>query len=246
MAVADPEALAVEALAMAARPASWVAAAQRLEAFARAFDFEHIVYLSLRPEATSDGRPILVSTFPVDWECRYLESDPMTTDPVVRMVRDRYLPFDWAGFGAEDAAALAPYFESDGRPHPARQGLTVPIHGPDGAAALLSATAGREAALWQIDVPTLQSQLQMFGWEFHRAIERLRELASGGGAETLPTPREIEVLRWAAAGKTARETALLLGLTAQTVEGYVRDAVRRLGCRNKTHAVAEAVRRRLI
>jgi DNA-binding CsgD family transcriptional regulator len=60
------------------------------------------------------------------------------------------------------------------------------------------------------------------------------------------SPREREVLRWAASGKTMWETSVLLGLSEQTVQTYMRDAIRRLGCINKTHAVAEAVRQALI
>jgi len=58
--------------------------------------------------------------------------------------------------------------------------------------------------------------------------------------------REIDVLSWAAKGKTANETAVILGLGRETVTSHMTSACRRLGAANKTHAVALAVQRRLV
>ncbi|MCL3882677.1 helix-turn-helix transcriptional regulator [Marivita sp. GX14005] len=58
--------------------------------------------------------------------------------------------------------------------------------------------------------------------------------------------REAEVLLWAAHGKSAWETAQLLGLREATVKFYVRKACVRLGVKNKTHAVAIALTHNLI
>ena len=52
------------------------------------------------------------------------------------------------------------------------------------------------------------------------------------------SPREKEVLLWAGRGKSAWETAQLLGLSESTVKSYIRNACGRLGVKNKTHAVA--------
>ena len=51
-------------------------------------------------------------------------------------------------------------------------------------------------------------------------------------------PREKEVLLWAARGKSAWETAQLLGLSESTVKSYIKNACTRLQVGNKTHAVA--------
>lgn len=52
------------------------------------------------------------------------------------------------------------------------------------------------------------------------------------------TPREKEVLLWAARGKTSWETAVLLDLSEKTVKFYLGNARNRLAVQNKTHAVA--------
>jgi DNA-binding CsgD family transcriptional regulator len=53
--------------------------------------------------------------------------------------------------------------------------------------------------------------------------------------------REIDVLRLAAAGKTAGETARILNVTARTVNFHVQAAMTKLGVSNKISAVIAAI-----
>ncbi|MER6299630.1 LuxR C-terminal-related transcriptional regulator [Kitasatospora sp. NPDC001539] len=54
------------------------------------------------------------------------------------------------------------------------------------------------------------------------------------------TPREHEVLRWAATGRTNPEIAARLGLTCNTVTGYLKSAMHKLGVRNRTELAVAA------
>ena len=56
------------------------------------------------------------------------------------------------------------------------------------------------------------------------------------------SPREREVLRWVAQGKSSWEIGVLLGISSRTVNEHVTSAVRKLSARNRTHAVAIALR----
>ena len=58
--------------------------------------------------------------------------------------------------------------------------------------------------------------------------------------------REREVLQWAAEGKTARETAYLLGLSESAVNLYSARAMTKLRARTKAQAVAIAVRNAIL
>jgi len=60
------------------------------------------------------------------------------------------------------------------------------------------------------------------------------------------TAREREVLGWAANGKTAAETALILAISERTVEFHIANAIARLGAANKVQAVALAVAEGLV
>ena len=56
------------------------------------------------------------------------------------------------------------------------------------------------------------------------------------------TPREQAVLRHASIGQTVQETATALGVGEETVRSHFKKAQARLGTRNRTHTVAEAMR----
>jgi LuxR family quorum sensing-dependent transcriptional regulator len=56
------------------------------------------------------------------------------------------------------------------------------------------------------------------------------------------TPREQAVLRQASIGQTLRETAQAFGVGEETVRSHFKKAQAKLGTRNRTHTVAEAMR----
>ena len=60
------------------------------------------------------------------------------------------------------------------------------------------------------------------------------------------TPREREVLSWAAQGKSAWETGEILGIAKRTVDEHVQTASRKLNAVNRTQAVVAALRERFI
>ena len=60
------------------------------------------------------------------------------------------------------------------------------------------------------------------------------------------TSREVEVLTWVARGKSAWEIGEILDIAKRTVDEHAQTAVRKLGAVNRTHAVALAVRDRII
>lgn len=85
--------------------------------------------------------------------------------------------------------------------------------------------------------------------------ERLRLAAQDFAAAMLaqtpsPSPglsaREKACLQWAAAGKTAEETAIILGLSQHTASQHMTAAMLKLGAANKPHAVAKAIRLGLV
>jgi DNA-binding CsgD family transcriptional regulator len=54
--------------------------------------------------------------------------------------------------------------------------------------------------------------------------------------------RERECLYWVAEGKTAGEVAMIVGVTANTVNSYLNNAIRKVGASNRAMAIATAIR----
>ncbi|MET9440423.1 helix-turn-helix transcriptional regulator [Streptomyces sp. NPDC006610] len=72
-------------------------------------------------------------------------------------------------------------------------------------------------------------------------------VAEGGGPEGVGlAPREVDVLACVAAGATNAVAAGRLGLRPETVKGYLRSAMRKLGARTRGEAVAAARRAGLL
>ena len=66
------------------------------------------------------------------------------------------------------------------------------------------------------------------------------------GSRSRLTPRELAVLRLVAAGAQSSEVARALGIGEETVRSHLKKAQTKLGARNRTQAVAEALRQNLI
>ncbi|MGW3460281.1 LuxR C-terminal-related transcriptional regulator [Streptomyces olivaceoviridis] len=77
--------------------------------------------------------------------------------------------------------------------------------------------------------------------ELHRSDKPPRGMYAAG-----LTPREIELLRLLAEGLDTAEIADKLGYSERSIKTFVHDVTKRLGLRNRTHAVAHAMRAGLI
>ena len=82
------------------------------------------------------------------------------------------------------------------------------------------------------------------------AALRLEQLAGPDpkriGSRSCLTPRELAVLRLVSAGAQSQDVARALELGEETVRSHLKKAQTKLGARNRTQAVAEALRQSLI
>ena len=79
---------------------------------------------------------------------------------------------------------------------------------------------------------------------FHHHILRLQ--GDETEAEILISARELDCLKWTAAGKSAWEASVILGISERTVRFHLNSAREKLKCATTTQAVAKAVSRQLI
>ena len=68
---------------------------------------------------------------------------------------------------------------------------------------------------------------------------------NGNGKEQL-SPREKTILQGLLEGLTDGEIAVLLGLSEKTVNSHMRHLTAKLGAKNRTHAVVQALRGNLL
>jgi DNA-binding CsgD family transcriptional regulator len=119
-----------------------------------------------------------------------------------------------------------------------RNGFVMPVHGPYGYVANVSmASVERDLDLG----PVQRAGLQMIALLAH---ERCRALADAAPTQISPkamTARELECLRWVAAGKTDWEIGMILSISAATAKFHIDRARAKLGARNRAEAAARLV-----
>lgn len=87
--------------------------------------------------------------------------------------------------------------------------------------------------------------LSMIAPVLHDAF--VRPIVERFGAEHLKlTKGELAALQGASRGSTSEAISAETGFSAQTVDTYIKSATKKLGAKNRTQAVADAIRRNLI
>ncbi len=137
--------------------------------------------------------------------------------------------------GKADGLDVSALFES----HDCAGSLGLLLHSTAGEAFLM-VFSGRCSPLSDDALPGFHYMaVQLF-----ECLERTFE--AGSSAREKLSSRELECLRWAAAGKSSDEIAIILGISVYTVSSYFKSAVRKLDAVNRMQAIARAMRLKLI
>ena len=214
-----------------------------MDALATAFGrygFEHIIVTGLPNPDQRFSQMVLAKRWPAEWFSLYTTKNYDRVDPVLRMCRHTVNPFEWSEapydaeleLGAVEVMRRATDFRMS-------RGFVVPIHGLTGYEAGVS-LAGVHLDLNARSKPALHL-IAMYGFDHIRRL-----LAPARNPSARLTPREREAIGWASQGKSAWEIGEILNITQRTVEEHLATAARKLGAVNRTHAVAIAIRQRLI
>jgi LuxR family transcriptional regulator, quorum-sensing system regulator BjaR1 len=187
---------------------------------------------------------LMLSGWPKEWLDRYDKRDYVHVDPVIAALKQTTRPVVWGetqydkGRGSRPALMM-----NEAREIGLGEGVSVPIYSLSGSQAAVSFGASKLEV-----TPELRGALHLVAIYAHA---RLRELLIGKGnlaaVKALAlSPREIECLTWSSEGKTAWEISCILGLAQKTVEHYLASAAQKLNATNRSHAIAQAFRARII
>lgn len=206
--------------------------------------FDNITYYSEAVPRGDETDAVLITTYPKAWIDRYFEEEYEAIDPVLRAASRSLLPVDWCELNMTNKTACN-FFCEAAEFGVGKSGLTVPVRGVFGEQAMVSLNSNCSASSWKGFCKDSSSDLVYLSHLIHENVMASRVLQKDLSQSHI-TCREAEVLRWAARGKTAWETARILGLTEKTVSFYIGNACSKLRVATKTQAVAKAVRERLI
>lgn len=174
------------------------------------------------------------------WLSLYRESGMEQVDPIIQRALDDDAPFRWSDANVTHATR-----------HRGYQTLKRDAGRGDGvAAAFRSRRHAGQLSLMSIAIaePCIASRhLFIVGQVLPHVHEMLvHAQAPATGAQTRLTGRELEVLRWVAAGKSNWEIGAILALSERTVKFHLSNVFAKLGAFNRAQALAKAVRLGLV
>jgi LuxR family transcriptional regulator, quorum-sensing system regulator BjaR1 len=195
------------------------------------------------------ARDVFATCWPVDYLNLYIRNDYIRFDPVARRCRRSPQPFEWrASDFDDDAQPRAAEVMRRGADYGMAHGFMVPIHGPDGFEACV-AMSGDHLELTIQSKPAMHLIAQYAYARVRSLVGRdpaKPALISREQAKPVLTSREQEVLAWVASGKSAWEIGEILNIAKRTVDEHAQTAFKKLGAVNRTHAVAIALRDRIL
>ena len=183
---------------------------------------------------------VVLNTRPLEFLEQYVVNGYGYCDPVLAELRDTHAPFTWGDVlqkrrlnkAEQRVMAEAKNFGAD-------DGLIVPIVSANGSVSIFS-PCGRKPNLSR----RARSALEIIGLYSHHALHRalLADYRERQKKSTPLTPREREIMKWVATGKTDDEIADILKIGRETVTTHVENAKRKLNAARRTYAVVQALR----
>ena len=208
----------------------------------KAFGFEHLI-LSGVPLGGQKLAPMVeLNGWPAGWFERYIDQEHAAVDGVCIWSAKSRHPFFWSDVperwsGTDGSKRVA----NEATEFGIRSGFAVPMLSLEHWQSVLSFAS----PLKHCDISRGQ-QAQLITMAIFAGMSIQALGVDPATDEALLSDRQKEVLLWAAGGKTAWETSVILQISEETVWFHQKAARRALGVATTTQAIVEAIRRRLI
>lgn len=222
---------------------------EAMSSFLADIGFEQFVYVGgrLRPNPVDDATlflvpPLCTMRCDVSWSDRYGEQGYFGDDPIVRSCMKSLTPIVWTDIYRVDLTEKrSAQIMREAQDFKLSHGISVPIHGGDGEFGILSANSTENEREFRSLTKSFLHEIHVAAVHYHSALLRSHPVPQTGPKEFKLTDREVEVLRWAAQGKSSWDISVILGITERTVKSHLEHAMRKLGVHTRTHLTAKAI-----
>lgn len=182
------------------------------------------------------------NNFPPAWNTQYKENKFIAIDPIVAHCNQSMLPIMWT----EEVFSKTPWMWQALQQEGLQHGWSQSIHDQESGLCSILSLARSHCPISAYELYENLGFTVFISRHLHSlAAKALPKSVSKPIAPHL-SPREVEVLKLSADGKTAYEISIILSLSERTVNFHVHRAIEKLGVCNKTAAVTKAVRHGVI
>lgn len=192
--------------------------------------YHHFAGLGAVP-GEAPGHYIMAVGYSEEWVKHYVEDDLTSVDPIPELTRSMLRPFYWRD--VQDLTPLtAPqraYLQEMEDAH-VGDGLAFQVFGPGMRNGYVGLGMQDSAERWDAEQAT---EFQIVGQAAHRYYCDLSPLAA---EPTVLSPREKEILRWMARGKSNNDIATILAVSRHTVDTMARRIFAKLDATDRTTA----------
>ncbi|RXJ71247.1 hypothetical protein CS022_21545 [Veronia nyctiphanis] len=207
--------------------------------FGKEFGLKNYLLCVFTPTHLQEAELFMVNNYPSEWLTRYFEHSYKHTDPVVMHCLNGITPILWQN--TEVICQVKPECDInimyEAQEFGLQDGITVPLRGMGGEFGLFSYSTDTVIGMDdQMQISSIMLGIVPFLYE---AISRIQ--AKKSGVDIKLTQRELECMKWTAEGKTAWETAQILGVSERTVNFHVNNVIEKMGASNRQHAVAKVL-----
>lgn len=214
-----------------------------LRALVAKFGVDHYLIGYMPPKNASADQQVehlIMGHWPTEWANRYFNSGYIEKDPTIEHVRRSVQPIDWSRIMLSTHGNNIVMNEA--RDFSLNSGLTISHVAVDGR----RIGASFAGACPDIDHPEFRTFLTMVSASAIASTIHIENTAIKPSGSVHLTEREHEVLLLASHGNRILEIANKLSIHPGTVRKHLDTARSKLGALNKTHAVAEAMRRGIL
>ncbi|KWT94058.1 MULTISPECIES: autoinducer binding domain-containing protein [unclassified Variovorax] len=207
-----------------------------LSSAARAFEFECCSIGIRFPLPLTNPRISVLNSYPHEWWQRYIDNSYHAIDPSVAHCTASQRPVIWS----DSLFQPAKEFWDEAQSFGLRVGWAQSCRDGLGIVSMLTLSRSGET-LGTVELASKERELRMLTECAHRLMLHAFRSRLIGEMRAALTEREVEILRWAADGKTGKDIALILGISLSTVRFHLKNATSKLDAGNLSGAIARAM-----
>lgn len=208
------------------------------------FGFEQTLLAVVPERPTSLGDAYLRSNYSAQWLGIYDSSQLVSIDPTVAHCVMRSTPLIWEPGVFANKKQKEMYEEASS--HGLRSGITLPFHGPNSEIGILcfvnDEKPGKRFEKEALQLMPALSMMRDFAFESSLRFANM----SKQDAPPKLTRRELECLKWCAAGKTSWEISQILGCSEAAINFHFSNLRRKFNASSRRQVVVKAIQLGLI